>query len=138
MYGDHENAVDALQILGIATRDYEYDPSRPDFVRLGLEPWAVDLALSRRRNADPFTKHEVSDIERCTRDVMHRETCGYPGRQFEAATIGGKQQQTIAFQQRHCLRYQILVVTLDIEGLLHLAGIGKRRRVEKDQVKILL
>lgn len=31
---DPDNAVDALQILGIATRDYDYDPSGPDVVRL--------------------------------------------------------------------------------------------------------
>ena len=66
---DPENAIDALQILGIATRDRDYDPSSPDVVRLELEPWAVQLAFSKRRNTEPFTKQEILNIEICTRDA---------------------------------------------------------------------
>ena len=67
-YWDPENANDALQILGIAVRDLDYDPSSPDVVRLQLEPWAVDMALSRRRSSEPLTKQDVLSIEVSTRD----------------------------------------------------------------------
>ena len=65
---DPENANDALQILGIAARDLDYDPSSPDVVRLQLEHWAVEMALSRRRRSEPLTEKEVQAIEICTRD----------------------------------------------------------------------
>lgn len=67
-YGDPDNAVDALQILGIATRDRVFDPSSPDVVRLQLEPWAVELALRRRRNSEPLRKQDIQVIEICTRN----------------------------------------------------------------------
>ena len=65
---DPENANDAQQILGIAARDLDYDPSSPDVVRLQLEHWAVEMALSRRRRSEPLTENEVQYIEICTRD----------------------------------------------------------------------
>lgn len=68
MFSDPENANDALQILGIAVRDFDYDPSSPDTVRLQLEHWAVEMALSRRRGSEPLTENEVKSIEICTRD----------------------------------------------------------------------
>jgi len=70
-FGDPENAVDALQILDIATRNRDFDPSSPDVVRLQLEPWAVELALGRCRNAELFTKQEILAIKVCTRDTAN-------------------------------------------------------------------
>ncbi len=65
---DPDNADDALQILGIAARDmthYDHDFER---VRLKLEPWVVQAALSRRRGATLLTERDVAEITRCTRD----------------------------------------------------------------------
>ncbi len=75
MFTDPENANDALQILGIAVRDVDYDPSSPDTVRLQLEPWAVEMALSRRRGSEPLSTSEVKNINVCTRD---EETLSWP------------------------------------------------------------
>lgn len=68
VFGDDPgNAEEALQLLGIATRDWEYDPSDKETVRLQLEPWAVNQALRRKRRGE-FTKKQIAEIERCTRD----------------------------------------------------------------------
>lgn len=68
---DPMNALDALLILGIATRDDDtskYGPNDP-YTRALLEPWAVQVALDRRRSATPLTKEERADILRCTREA---------------------------------------------------------------------
>lgn len=70
MYTDPENAIEALQILGIASGDHTFDVDRSDseYIRLLLEPWAVQAALSRLRSAVPYEEKEVEEIMRCTRD----------------------------------------------------------------------
>lgn len=68
---DPENALDALVILGIATRDDDtskYGPNDP-YRRALLEPWAVQVALDRRRSATPLTERDRADILRCTREA---------------------------------------------------------------------
>ncbi len=64
---DPDNAEEALQILGIATRDWGYDPSDTETVRLQLAPWAVNEALRRKRSGK-FSKEDIIEIERCTAD----------------------------------------------------------------------
>lgn len=66
---DPSNADAAMLILGIA----DHNPARADLDReraqLLLEPWAVELALRRRRTAKALTQNEIDEIRRCTRDV---------------------------------------------------------------------
>lgn len=64
---DADNAEEALQLLGIATRDRDYDPYDTETVRLQLAPWAVNKALSRKRSG-AFDKKDIIEIERCTAD----------------------------------------------------------------------
>ncbi len=64
---DPDNAEEALQLLDIATRDWDYDPSDTETVRLQLAPWAVNAALRRKRSSK-FSKKDISEIERCTAD----------------------------------------------------------------------
>lgn len=65
---DPDNIDEALLLLGIA----DHNPGRAGFDRdraqLLLEPWAVQAALTRRRNPTPLTEKEIGDIRRCTRD----------------------------------------------------------------------
>lgn len=65
---DPDNAEEALQLLGITTRDWDYDPSDTETVRLQLAPWAVNEALRRKRSSK-FNKKDIAEIERCTADV---------------------------------------------------------------------
>jgi len=67
-YEDPENANDALQLLGIASRDEEYERTvnQSGYVHLQLEQWAVEKALARRRAPEPFTDSEIRNIEVCT------------------------------------------------------------------------
>lgn len=67
---DPMNALDALLILGIATRDDDPSKYGPDdkYRRALLEPWAVQAALDRSRSATPLTEKDRADILRCTRD----------------------------------------------------------------------
>lgn len=65
---DPRNVDDALLILGIACEDpRDYGPN-DEYRRLLLEPWAVQLALSRRRGGAALRKKDVDEIRRCTRD----------------------------------------------------------------------
>lgn len=64
---DPDNAEEALQLLGIATRDWDYNPSDTETVRLQLAPWAVNKALSRKRSG-AFDERDIFEIERCTAD----------------------------------------------------------------------
>jgi hypothetical protein len=65
---DPDNIDEALLLLGIA----DHNPGRAgldkDRAQLLLEPWAVQAALTRRRNAAPLPEKEISEIRRCTRD----------------------------------------------------------------------
>ena len=66
---DPRNVDDALLILGIACEDpRDYGPNNQDR-RLLLEPWAVQMAISRRRGGAALTKRDVEEIRRTTRDA---------------------------------------------------------------------
>ena len=69
-YGDPDNANDALQILGIATRDTDYEAAvdRPGYIHLRLEHWAVEMALARRRKSEPLSDQDILSINVCTHD----------------------------------------------------------------------
>jgi hypothetical protein len=64
---DPDNANAALLILGIVRRDEPVD-TRDHYERLLLEPWAVQMALSRRRGGSRLTEKDISEIKRCTHD----------------------------------------------------------------------
>jgi hypothetical protein len=70
---DPRNVDDALILLGIAT-----EQQQPGEVathrRLLLEPWATQLALSRRGMSAP-TRNDLEEAQRCTRD---RESIRWP------------------------------------------------------------
>jgi hypothetical protein len=66
---DPANADAAMLILGIASRNPERQGPGFDGDQLLLEPWAVQLALSRRRGGEKLTDKEISEIRRCTRDA---------------------------------------------------------------------
>ena len=68
-FKDPENANKALQLLGIAVHDANYDPSSPDILRLQLEHWAVEMALSRRRSAEPLSDSDILSINVSTSDA---------------------------------------------------------------------
>jgi hypothetical protein len=63
---DPENADEALLLLGIACRDPRWTELDVDHVRLLLEPWAVQAALSRRRGGKKLSEKEIGEIKRCT------------------------------------------------------------------------
>jgi len=66
---DPNNANAALLILGIASENpQDYGPN-DKYERLFLEPWAVQMALGRRRGGAKVTEKEIADIRRCTRDA---------------------------------------------------------------------
>lgn len=64
---DPENALEALEILGIASREANANvgDSRNGYLR--LERWAVEAAL-RRRNFDELSSSDKQSIRRWTRD----------------------------------------------------------------------
>lgn len=66
---DPDNAETAMLLLGIASRNPER--SGPEFEgnQLLLEPWAVQVALSRRRGGERLGERDVFEITRCTRDA---------------------------------------------------------------------
>lgn len=66
---DPSNADDAMLILGIATHNPDRADLAQDRAQLLLEPWAVELALRRRRTARPLTQRELDEVRRCTRDI---------------------------------------------------------------------
>jgi Family of unknown function (DUF5681) len=65
---DPENVDAALLILGIATRNPDRLGPKFDGEQLLLEPWAVQVALSRRRGGERFSDKERAEIKRSTRD----------------------------------------------------------------------
>ena len=72
---DPKNADQALQILGIASVDPVLQDQPIGRTPLLLEPWAVQMALSRRRGGTRLTDDEIKEIRRCTRDP---ETLSWP------------------------------------------------------------
>ena len=71
-------------------------------------------------------------------DIPHCPGFADLRRQLETTPIGRKQQQPVGLQQTHRKVDQAGVIALDIERLLHLARIGKRRWIEKYQVEFLM
>ena len=67
---DRGNANDALLLLGIATRDREFEASvgTPGYRHLELETWAIQKALVRRRGSGPMDDGDIFEIERCARE----------------------------------------------------------------------
>lgn len=69
MSKDPDNADAAMLLLDIA----RHNPDREDLAQyhdraqLLLEPWAVQVALSRRRSTVPLTPSDLLEIDRCTR-----------------------------------------------------------------------
>jgi hypothetical protein len=65
---DPDNADAALLLLGIAAPN----PAHAEFgggrAQLLLEPWAVQVALHRRRGGERLTDRVCDEIRRCTRD----------------------------------------------------------------------
>ncbi len=72
---DPENTFEALQILGIAHPD-PFWSQHGDQTGLLLEPWAVQLAINRRRRRQ-WSDQEISDVERLT---DKSETLCWPNR----------------------------------------------------------
>lgn len=64
-----DNAKEALEFLGIVSRDTRFDETDPYYPRQLLEPWAVQAALDRRRSLEPLKDGEVRDILRSTSDA---------------------------------------------------------------------
>ena len=65
---DPDNADAALLLLGIATPNPARADIGADRAQLLLEPWAVQVALRRRRGGNRLTDSERDAIRRCTRD----------------------------------------------------------------------
>lgn len=61
-----DNADEALLLLGIASRDPSRQFDKELREQLLLEPWAVQMALSRRHGGHRLTSDEIEDIKRCT------------------------------------------------------------------------
>ena len=72
---DPDNANAALVLLGIATVTVLRPEYGLDDRGLLLEPWATQMALSRRRGGRPLTDDEQREIKRCTRN---RESLRWP------------------------------------------------------------
>lgn len=64
---DPDNADAAMLTLGIASSNPERQGPGFSGEQLLLEPWAVQLALSRRRGGERLTEKDVNEIRRCTR-----------------------------------------------------------------------
>jgi len=65
---DPDNADEALMLLGIAASNPKRADIGSDRAQLLLEPWAVQMALRRRRGSQRLTDRERFNIRRCTRD----------------------------------------------------------------------
>jgi hypothetical protein len=64
---DPKNALDALEILGIASREANANAGDRQNAHLRLERWAVEAAL-RRRNFEELSSSDKQFIRRWTRD----------------------------------------------------------------------
>jgi hypothetical protein len=65
---DPDNAHEALILLGIAEPDLRWTAEDDKYERLLLQPWAVQVALSRRGRRSLSAK-DISEIKRCTKDA---------------------------------------------------------------------
>jgi hypothetical protein len=65
--GDPENALDALEILGIASRTAGANAGDSQNAHLRLERWAVEAAL-RRRSFEELSSSDIHLIRRSTHD----------------------------------------------------------------------
>jgi len=65
---DPDNADAVLLLLGIAAANPARADIGADRAQLLLEPWAVQVALRRRRGGNRLTEDERNTIRRCTRD----------------------------------------------------------------------
>ncbi len=66
---DPDNADATLVLLGIAAANPKRAEFGKDRAQLLLEPWAVQLALSRRRGGQRLAESERDAIRRCTSDA---------------------------------------------------------------------
>lgn len=64
---DPDNANEAMKNLVIATPDERWSEPGEVHNHIQLEPWAVQLAISRP-GGSKFTDKDKDDIQRCTRD----------------------------------------------------------------------
>ncbi len=69
MREDPSNADVAMFLLGIAGYKPNGEKWFADRMQLLLEPWAVEAAFKRRRNAKPLEEQDLDSIRRCTRDA---------------------------------------------------------------------
>ncbi len=71
---DPENAITALLILGIATRDDDVAKYGPGdtYQRLLLEHWAVEAAEKRLRRSNALTGSDDDTVKRATRQAPSR------------------------------------------------------------------
>ncbi len=65
---DSDNADAAMLLLGLAAGHPQRAVPGGEGPLLLLEPWAVQLALDRRRGQLPLKPEEIDDIRRLTRD----------------------------------------------------------------------
>ncbi|KJC36500.1 DUF5681 domain-containing protein [Bradyrhizobium sp. LTSP857] len=65
---DPDNADQALMFLGIARIDRYRAKWGLERTPLIIEPWAVELALSRNRNGADFSQRDWDHVKLCTRD----------------------------------------------------------------------
>ena len=65
-HSDPDNGDDALRLLGIASPNPRFAVEGKPNKHLLLEPWAVELALRRRRTSQLEPK-DIAEIERSTR-----------------------------------------------------------------------
>jgi Family of unknown function (DUF5681) len=74
---DADNADDAMLLLGIVVENP--DRTGPDWKerQLLLEPWAVQIALDRRRGRTVLEQMDIESIMRCTR---HPDSLRWPRR----------------------------------------------------------
>ncbi len=75
-------------------------------------------------------------IEGLRRDLLHRIVLGQVGVQLEASLVVGEHQGAARRQAGHGQAHQPAVVALDIQGLVHLLGVGEGGRVHEDQVEL--
>lgn len=66
---DPSNADLAMLALGIARLNESYSGPAEESPRIRLEPWAVQMALGRRRGGVALTDREVAEVTRSTRDA---------------------------------------------------------------------
>ena len=66
--GDPSNADDALLLLKVTALDPRRQDFKSDRPQMLLEPWAVQMAMGKRRGVKKLTEKQTLEIQRCTRD----------------------------------------------------------------------